>query len=69
MKTFQDQLSIFLELSSVTAYRLSKISGVPRSTLSKMLAGKQNDARMSTVNALHEAMRNIDPIAAKKAIR
>ena len=69
MKTIQDQLSIFLELSSVTAYRLSKISGVPRSTLSRMLSGKQLDACMSTVNALHEAMKNIDPIAAKKAIR
>lgn len=69
MKTIQEQLSTFLELSQVTAYRLSKISGVPRSSLSLILSGRQLDLRLSTLTALQEAMKNIDPVAARKALR
>ena len=68
MKTLREQIIFFLEAASVSGYRLSQVSGVPRATISKLLSEKQADVRLSTANALYEAMEKIDPKVAKRVL-
>ena len=69
MKTIQERIALFLSLAGVTANRLSVESGVPRATLCKVLSGKQLDVRHQTACALFDAMKHLDPDAARKALR
>ena len=68
MKTIREQLSIFLSLAGVSANRLSVVSGVPRSIICKVLSGKQPDVRLRTATALYDAMKILDPAAARKVL-
>jgi predicted transcriptional regulator len=69
MKTIQEQVSLFLSLAGISANRLSVASGVHRSTLCKVLSGKQPDVTHKTACSLFEAMKLLDPEAARKAMR
>lgn len=64
----REQILFFLEAANVSGYQLSQVSGVPRATISKLLSEKQADVRLSTANALYDAMKRIDPKSAEKAL-
>lgn len=68
MKTLREQIIFFMKAAEVSGYRLSQVSGVPRATISKLLAEKQADVRLSTAQALYDAMRKIDHKAAAQAL-
>lgn len=68
MKTLREQIIFFMEAAEVSGYRLSQVSGVPRATISKLLSEKQADVRLSTAQALYDAMRKIDHKAAAQAL-
>lgn len=68
MKTLREQILFFLKAANVSGYQLSQVSGVPRATISKLLSEKQADVRLSTANALYDAMKRIDPKSAEKAL-
>ena len=68
MKTLREQIIFFMEAAEVSGYRLSQVSGVPRATISKLLSEKQADVRLSTAQALYDAMKKIDHKAAAQAL-
>ena len=68
MKTLREQVIFFMKAAEVSGYRLSQVSGVPRATISKLLSEKQADVRLSTAQALYDAMRKIDHKAAAQAL-
>ena len=68
MKTLREQILFFLKEADVSGYQLSKTSGVPRATISKLLSGKQKDVRLRTANALYEAMKKINCKVAEKSL-
>lgn len=68
MKTIAEQVRQFLALSGVTGYRLSKEAGLHRAYVWKLCNGVQKDTFFARADALHKAMRRIDPAAAEKAM-
>jgi hypothetical protein len=68
MKTIAEQLEIFFASSAVTPAQLSRESGVHEVRISVLRSGKQKDVYSATADAMRQAMRQLDPEAAKKAL-
>ena len=69
MKTISEEIRLFLALSGITGYRLSKEAGLHRAYVWKLCKGVQKDIFSFKATALREAMYRLDAEAAEKAMR
>jgi predicted transcriptional regulator len=68
MKTIKEQIEIFFAESAVSQSQLAQASGVNVVYIHRLKAGKQQDVYSASADALRKAMRELDPVAAKKAL-
>lgn len=68
MKHIKEQILIFLAESGLSQRQLAIQSGVNVTYINRLIRGKQRDVYSASADALRQAMRALDPNAAKKAL-
>lgn len=68
MKSITEQLFLFFQESRVTQSQLSRLSGVHQVYICRLRKKAQADIASRRADALREAMWELDPAAAEKAL-
>lgn len=68
MKSIKEQLNIFLNETNFSARRLAMLAGVSPVDICRVRRGTRRDMGSRRADALREAMWELDPEAAEKAL-